>query len=96
MLAAEEEDVVVVSHDAVDEAVLVQPGALGLRLNGSNDVRQPEHLQQLLALAVHVAGGRVGDARLLAVLLGQPLQNTQGFSLDLFYLECISFILEVS
>ncbi len=75
MLGPEEEGVIVIGDHAVHEPLRVQPGALRLGFGGRDDVGQAEQLQQLLAVLVHVAGGRVIDARLLAVVLLQALHT---------------------
>ena len=54
VLGAKKEDIVVVGHNAVHEAIRIQPGALGFRLAGSDDVGEAKQLQQLLAVPVHV------------------------------------------
>lgn len=76
---AEEEDVVVIGHDAVHEAGAVEPGALGLRLHGGDDVGKAEHLQQLLALPKHLPRGRIHPPGLLPMLRLQRLEGTQVF-----------------
>ena len=64
-LPAEDPDVAVVGDGAVGEADRVEEGALGLRLRGRHDPRHAEHLEELLAVLVHL----VGDARREPVLL---------------------------
>ena len=70
VLGAKKEDIVVVGHNAVHEAIRIEPGALGFRLAGSDDVGEAEQLQQLLAVPVHVC--RRCLVRPRCALVGRP------------------------
>lgn len=58
-LAPKEEDIVIVSDDAIHKARIIQPGTLGFCLYGRNDVRDAKHLEQLLTLSIHGTCGIV-------------------------------------
>lgn len=73
VLSTEQEDIIVICDDAVHQFGFVQPRALGLSLHGGDDVGQAKHLQQLLALPIHLTGGGVSIAHLGSVLRLQPL-----------------------
>lgn len=74
MPGSKEEDIIVVGDYAVNKAVGIQPGALGLCFAGRNDVRQPKQLQQLLTVSIHVCRRRLHRSRYPLVRSAQSLR----------------------